>query len=222
MYKILRKRNGLFTSLVEYWKPINGYNGRYLISSFGNVYSTVSNKILKQKINSSGYAVVHLRGEIESHPSVHRLVSLHFIKNEEQKQTVNHIDGLKLNNKISNLEWSTHSEQVRHAVDNNLIKPRGEHKYSPEFKLSVKNYYETNNCSIKELAKIFKISERSAGRFISFNQRPVKIKDSDIAVILQLRENGETLKNIAQKFDCGISQIHRIVKGLSRNVKYER
>lgn len=222
MYKILTKCNGLFTSLVEYWKPVDGYNGRYLISSFGNVYSTVSNKMLKQKINASGYAVVHLRGEVESHPTVHRLVALHFIKNEEQKQTVNHIDGVKLNNKISNLEWSTHSEQVRHAVDNNLIKPRGEHKYSPEFKLSVKNYYETNNCSIKELAKIFKISERSAGRFILFNERPVKIKDSDIAVILQLRENGETLKSISERFGCGISQIHRIVKGLSRNVKYER
>lgn len=222
MYKILNKRNGLFTSLVEYWKPINGYSDRYLISSFGNVYSIVSNKMLKQKINSSGYATVHLRGTVESHQSVHRLIALHFIKNEEQKQTVNHVDGVKLNNKISNLEWSTHAEQVRHALDSNLIEPRGEHKYSPEFKLSVKNYYEINNCSIKELARIFKISERSAGRFILFNERPVKIKDSDIAVILQLRENGETLKSISQKFDCGISQIHRIVKGLSRNVKYER
>lgn len=222
MYKILNKRNGLFTSLVEYWKPINGYSDRYLISSFGNVYSIVSNKMLKQKINSSGYATVHLRGTVESHQSVHRLVALHFIKNEEQKQTVNHIDGVKLNNSVSNLEWSTHSEQIRHALDNNLIEPRGEYKYSPDFKLMVKDYYLKNECSIRELSEVFKISKRSASRFIAFNERPVKIKDCDITTILQLRESGETLKSISEKFGCGISQIHRIVKGLSRNVKYER
>jgi DNA invertase Pin-like site-specific DNA recombinase len=71
----------------------------------------------------------------------------------------------------------------------------------------------------------FNISSRTAGRIVKlqqFDRKGLKIKTEDIQTILQLRESGETLLAISTRFNCGISQIHRITKGMSRNVKFER
>lgn len=54
---------------------------------------------------------------------VHRLVAEAFIPNPENKRTVNHIDGNKLNNHIDNLEWATHAENIQHAMDLGLMHP---------------------------------------------------------------------------------------------------
>lgn len=53
---------------------------------------------------------------------VHRLVALTFIPNPESKETVNHINGVKKDNHVENLEWATRSENTQHAWDNGLIK----------------------------------------------------------------------------------------------------
>lgn len=90
------------------WKPINGYNGRYLISDYGEVKSRSNGTetILKQEYNSSGYKRVTLykNGKRTRH-FIHRLVAEHFIPNPENLPLVNHIDEDKENNIVSNLEW---------------------------------------------------------------------------------------------------------------------
>lgn len=235
MYKRYEENCKLFAPLIEVWKDIDGYEGIYQVSSFGNIKSVerlrtgkhgslapVKEKLLKKKITKSGYLAVHLRTNKNSYPTVHRLVANAFITNPDNKPTVNHKDGDKLNNNVSNLEWSTHAEQMQHAVANNLAEFRGTTIYSPEYKLKVRKYYETTGCSIVELAKVFDISERSAGRFVKFSERLVKIPDSEIDNIKNLRLQGLTLKAISELYDCGISQIHRITKGRSRIVNYER
>lgn len=77
----------------------------------------------KSKIRSSyvscstGYSVIEIQGK---HYSMHRLVATHFIPNPENKRTVNHKDGNKLNYRDDNLEWATDSENIQHAYDNGM------------------------------------------------------------------------------------------------------
>lgn len=108
----------------EIWKVIDGSNGNYEVSNLGRIKSlprkqiavptrscTFKEKILIQQI-VSGYCIVFI---MKKHLSVHRLAAMAFIPNPENKRTVNHKDGNKLNNNIENLEWATHSENIRHA-----------------------------------------------------------------------------------------------------------
>ena len=237
--------NGLFTSLIEVWKDIDGYEGNYQISSFGRVKSTqrtrkskggtiakMQERILKQKTSKCGYLVVGLCFEAKKHHhSVHKLVANAFINNREQKPTVNHIDGDKRNNKTSNLEWATSSEQMKHAIANGLVQLRGSMKYDNTFKRKVLAYYKENNCSIMDLVKHFEISERTAGRIVNngiHNRKTTRVMKSgetivedilswqDVQKIKQLRAEGYTLKRLSEMFNRGISQMHRICKNQTR------
>lgn len=229
---------GLFTGLIEVWKPVVGFENNYEISSFGRVRglsrtriskgnstAKIQSRILKQKTSKYGYLIIGLcLDSKKSHHMVHRLVAKSFHENPEDKPTVNHIDGDKKNNNVRNLEWSTHKEQTRHAYNTNLIVPRGNTKYSSEFKREVLTYYKTSGCSISKLADYFNISYTLAGTIANgkTERLGLKIPEDSVKDILVMREQGMTLSAIAIKIDCGISQIHRITKGLSRNIKYER
>lgn len=112
--------------MIEQWKPIEGSNGMYEVSNTGKVRSTNYNKSgltreLKQKINRYGYCVVtiHMEGK-QKYPTVHRLVANAFIPNPDNKPQVNHKSGIKTDNSVDNLEWSTVSENVQHAFDSGL------------------------------------------------------------------------------------------------------
>jgi hypothetical protein len=101
------------------WKTVKGYD-KYLISDDGRVYSTYSKRLLKCSLNEHGYHHVELwrKGKGKKF-FVHRLVIENF-GDEEPKRTVNHIDGNKINNHISNLEWATHEENNIHAIKTGL------------------------------------------------------------------------------------------------------
>ena len=108
----------------EEWKDVCGYEGAYQISSLGNVRNSRTMYLLKPSKTNSGYYEVKLYDKNKSksvHFRVHRLVATAFIDNPECKRTVNHIDGDKSNNTVSNLEWATHKENLRHAHDTGLI-----------------------------------------------------------------------------------------------------
>jgi type IV secretory pathway VirB9-like protein len=72
-----------------------------------------------------GYLRVYLSIGSKKHTKrIHRLIALTFVENPDKKETVNHIDCNKLNNHVSNLEWMTNQENMRHAFDNGIYKDR--------------------------------------------------------------------------------------------------
>ena len=98
---------------------IDGYP--YLICSEGYVVSTETGHILKPGLKRSGYYEISLKNA-DGHKSflVHRLVAEYFIPKREGANEVNHKDGDKLNNDVSNLEWVTRNENLRHAYETGL------------------------------------------------------------------------------------------------------
>ena len=92
------------------------------VTVFANGIIVVKNTIKIPHKNSDGYLCLRVKpcGKIYK---VHRLVAMAFIPNPDNKPQVNHIDGNKTNNNISNLEWVTAKENVRHAWEHGLAKP---------------------------------------------------------------------------------------------------
>lgn len=89
---------------------------RYEISNTGIIRNKENKKLKSQYIGSTGYYMVSFSYNNKSKPQrVHRLLALTFIPNPKNLPEVNHIDGDKLNNNLTNLEWTTHHENMSHA-----------------------------------------------------------------------------------------------------------
>lgn len=110
---------GFFINMkIEVWKAIEGYDNMYFVSSFGRVKSVFFNKekILKQVKHPLGYLKVNLykNKKMKTH-FVHQVVASMFVENKKNNREVNHKDGVKTNNSVENLEWSTTQENIKHA-----------------------------------------------------------------------------------------------------------
>jgi len=104
------------------YKEIRGFEGKYSVDEDGNVFSHISGRKLKPYLTSKGYYHIILAGR---NIKVHRLVAEAFLPDFLEKPQVNHIDGNKQNNHISNLEMATASENMLHAFNTGL-NPKGE------------------------------------------------------------------------------------------------
>jgi hypothetical protein len=161
---------------IENWKPIIGYEELYEVSSWGRVRSLPTyvnhhygkrlrkSKIKTVAIYTTGYYTTNLWKDNKLRViKVHREMAKVFIPNPENKRTVNHKDGNKLNNHISNLEWNTHKENCQHAFDTGLhISSKGENcstsKLTDQDVREIKILSE-NGIRHRTLSKIFEVHE---------------------------------------------------------------
>lgn len=121
----------------EIWKPLECwidkksndekefYRNNYMISNLGNIKSLKNDKILNQVINPKGYSqccLVYMKNGKKSYWNfrVHKAVALQFLNNPNNLPDLNHKDGNKQNNNVSNLEWIDNIGNMKHAFKNNL------------------------------------------------------------------------------------------------------
>ena len=159
-------------------KEIPGYDGKYLICSDGCVITErrkgTNGGYLSQRPNSSGYMRVDLRKGKEKHSVfVHRLVADAFVQKKDGCNCVNHIDGNKKNNKSDNLEWCTHSQNMKHAIATGLSHVPGlcgaNH---PRHKLTEKEVKEilclfATGASKRYLAKHYEVSREQISNIVA-------------------------------------------------------
>lgn len=101
--------------MLEEWKAIKGYEGYYEVSNTGKVKSIRNNIILKAHLKNGYFAVSLVVNGYAKQKYIHRLVAESFIDNRHELKEVKHKDCDKTNNDVTNLEWCTKSENVKHT-----------------------------------------------------------------------------------------------------------
>lgn len=180
----------------EIWKDVVGFEGLYQVSNLGRVKSLDKfqknhgkfqfrkGNIKSLRNTKQGYLLcdLYIDGRKKS-IRVHKLVAEAFIKNPLNKTTVNHIDGNKENNVVSNLEWATPKEQNQHFYLHNL-------KSKKNIQKAISAMNEANSIkiiclndgkiypSIAEVARVFNVSDRWISK-ICKNNKKLNKKDSN-------------------------------------------
>lgn len=165
----------------EEWIEVKGWNGKYQISNHGRLKSingkfkkTFPEFITNGTIGYGGYRIVTLRrpGKIYQVRN-HTLVADHFLDkpNIDSRITVNHKDGNKLNNHVSNLEWLSSGDNTRHAIRTGLINIKGERhpqaKLTSEKVIEMRRLKKESGLTHQKIADMFGVTRRQAGDVIN-------------------------------------------------------
>lgn len=154
---------------MEKWKPILKFE-KYLISDFGNVKNSSTGKILKSR-TKNGYLTINLINPEDKKCktfTISRLVAYYFVEGYKEGYKegvdlkVNHIDGNKLNNHFSNLEWISQKQNIIHANENNLVKY---HNQQIDQYDNQGNFIQTFNSMI-EASQYAKVSRHAIGNVV--------------------------------------------------------
>ena len=167
----------------EKWKIIEEFP-KYLISNKGRIkiLSTLEDK--KVFVKDDGYIATTLGNGKQNYRYVHRLVADAFVNNKHEKPQVNHINGVKGDNRAENLEWVTPAENIRHAIDTGLLKYKKKEK-------EIKN-------------SKYSLGEEANGSKLT----PEKV--IEIRVLWELREFKQV--ELAEKFGVDNSTINDIIR----------
>lgn len=138
---------------------------RYTLYENGDIENIKTGKLLKNNADYDGYALITLYNGFKGKThKVHRLVAENFILNPDNKPEVNHIDGNKQNNNVSNLEWVTRIENARHSVDV-LGKGQNHVKIKRDDFPKIFEMYQTMSCA--KIARIYKVNRCTIHNILS-------------------------------------------------------
>ena len=132
-------------------------------SKTGNLIIKHSTKLLNGSEDKYGYRTIRMMVDGKKrHIKAHRLVANAFIPNPENKSEVNHINGIKLDNRVSNLEWNTRTENNRHAINTGLLGVGNKSKHTKIFTWDYVTIYSLQvNCGyeVQEIADMYNVSK---------------------------------------------------------------
>ena len=151
---------------MEEFRDLQGFDN-YQISNLGRIYSKKKRTCLKvKKLGNSGYYQVRLSKDGKYiYKNLHRILAETFIPNPNNYRTVNHINGNKLDNRISNLEWADDCTQQHQACLLGL-KSTTQHILTEEEILDVYKRYFENNESIYSIAKLYNTRKQQIAKLV--------------------------------------------------------
>lgn len=184
----------------EIWKEIKDYPG-YEVSNMGRV--KYEGQLKKLSIDSAGYYKIWLKNiNVRKQFLVHRLVLLSFSPPADASLEVNHIDCRKWNNRLSNLEWVTHRQNMEHADK------KGKLDY-------IFRFGEDHPCFGRKMPEESKAKMRLAHN--RNNDHPNYIlTDQQVYTIKQRRFSGEPLESTANEYNQTMANISLICRGKRR------
>lgn len=167
-------------------REIPGMDGRYFATEDGRIWSKSKNKFRALVANRYGYLSVSFRcpkTKKTMTKTVHRLVAMAWINNPENLPQINHKDGDKSNNKVSNLEWCSGSENMKHAW----------------------------NAGLQPLTSMMIESVRRAAKFSALKKR--RLSDESLREAKRRVAAGELQKNVAESFGVSQSLLSQAING---------
>jgi len=201
--------------VIEIFKPIiiNGYiKTKYSISNLGKVYSAKTGKEIKPAITNKGYYRVSLyinekenclspKIKRKQKFSVHRLVAVTFIPNPENKPQINHINGIKSDNRVENLEWCTGLENVRHADEHHL---RFRQTYSDETIHNICKLLSTGEYTNRRIGELLNVDETfvshiKRGKIFTRISSQYVISDKGYSVNMITKEDANLIGKLLKK-----------------------
>ena len=206
MYEI-RKVNGSLYTYVD-------TNGNVFIKKPGHTHY----RMLAQQVNNSGYMRVSilLKDGTRRYFLTHRVVAGEFIVNPSKLETVNHKDGFKTNNSVSNLEWLSREDNKQHAIDNKLHVRNNFSPYSdetmPDYYKMVKGDYNSEPGDMTRLAKKYDMSVSLVSRIVGGYDKYAE-KTSAIALTIRSEYKGMRgdIKRLAIKHNISEYKVRRYV-----------
>lgn len=152
-------------------KAIEGFPG-YFVTESGQISSEKSNKFLSDRPNTHGYPTVTVYNNKKIRRiRVHREVAKAFLACPDPTLDVNHKDGIKTNNHVSNLEWCTRKENERHSRE--ILGNRkegeghGQAKVSNDDVVKIRELYSTGNYYQREIAELFNVSQMAISNIVN-------------------------------------------------------
>jgi hypothetical protein len=202
----------------EIWVEIKNYEGLYEASNLGRVRNA-DGLILKQHINTHGYLQCNLsKNNVKKAFRIHRIIADSFIPNPKRKEQVNHLDGVKTNNYVNNLEWCTRIENMRHANENGLINKVKKLSHPDVVEIRENKH----NLTHAELGKMYGVSQTQISRIIAFkewNFDGVKVPKAKV-VIVQSDPLGmitiglfDSVKEASISTGVGQNSIRKVISG---------